>query len=313
MKLRLNPIIKKDLQVTVRSMRISWGLFAYEAVLVMAFLLGLAVVQSENDSFYNSTNIYRNLINLFPVTAVAQVFIVALIVPIITASAISGEKERQTFDIMLTTCMSPFSIVLGKVASAVVRILFFVAAGMPIMALSFVVGGLKWISLVYFLLTIILLSVFSGSIGIFCSAFCKRSISAVVLSFAFYFVFFILTFVPVILSLLWTDGDTTGESLLFLLFNPGVFFEEFFMQLMTGESIFGGDGSSNFVQDEVGFLTYQLSQGKIWMFLSAACILMAAILFMIVAAWRVNPMNSTTVRPSTGRKREKKKSVKGRL
>ena len=39
MKMRWNPIVKKDLQVSARSMRISWGVFAYEAVLTMAFLL----------------------------------------------------------------------------------------------------------------------------------------------------------------------------------------------------------------------------------------------------------------------------------
>lgn len=305
MRLRLNPIIKKDLQVTVRSMRISWGLFAYEVVLVLAFLMGLAIIQSDNDSFYNSTNVYHNLINLFPVTAVAQVFIVALIVPIITASAISGEKEKQTFDIMMTTCMSPFSIVLGKVASAVVRILFFVTAGMPVMALSFVVGGLNWSSLVYFLLTIVLLSVFSGSIGIFCSAFCRKSITAVVLSFVVYFVFYILTFVPMILHFLWIDGGNPGESMLFLLLNPGVFFEEFFMLLMTGQSLFGGDGSFNFEQSDVGFLTYCLSRGKIWMFVSAACILFVAVLFMLAAAWKVNPMNTTTVRPAKSKRQKK--------
>lgn len=293
MKIRWNPIVKKDLQVTARSMRLSWGLFAYEAVLVLAFLLALAVIQAESNSYYSSSNIYSYLIYLFPVLAVAQVCIVALIVPVITASSISGEKERQTFDIMLTTCMSPLSIVLGKVVSAVLRILFFVAAGMPIMALSFVVGGLAWSSLVYFVLAIILLSVFSGSIGIFCSSFCRRSISAVILSFAFYFVIFILTFVPMILKLLWTDGEKVGESLLFLLINPGVFFEEFFMQLMTGESIFGAAGS-NFSKNEVGFLTYQLSMGKTWMFLSAGCILMLSVLFMLAAAWRVNPMHTGT-------------------
>ena len=140
MKLRWNPIVKKDLQVTARSMRFSWGLFAYEAVLTMTFLLALTMIQQMSGSFYSSSNVYSSLIYLFPVLSVAQVCIVALIVPIITASSISGEKERQTFDIMLTTCMSPFSIVLGKVMSAVLRILFFVAAGMPIMALAFVVG-----------------------------------------------------------------------------------------------------------------------------------------------------------------------------
>ncbi|MDE5823540.1 MAG: hypothetical protein K2H91_02495, partial [Lachnospiraceae bacterium] len=123
MKLWWNPLVKKDLQVTARSMRLSWGLFAYDAVLVMAFLLALAVIQTEGRGYYSNNNIYSYLIYLFPVLAIAQVCIVALIVPIITASSISGERERQTFDIMLTTCMSPFSIVLGKVVSAVIRIL----------------------------------------------------------------------------------------------------------------------------------------------------------------------------------------------
>lgn len=299
MKMRLNPIVKKDLQVTARSMRLSWGVFAYEAVLTMAFLLALAVIQQESGSIYTEGNIYGYLIYLFPVIAIAQVCIVALIVPVITASSISGEKERQTFDIMLTTCMSPFSIVLGKVASAVLRILFFVVAGMPIMALAFVAGGLSWSYLLYFVLAIILLSVLSGSIGILCSALCRRSITAVVLSYVFYFFIYILTFFPTILMALFTDGDRMGESMLILLFNPMVFFEEFFMQLMTGESIFGA-GNFDFFTGEVGIVTYLLSQNKAWLFCSAACILMLSYLFMLVAAWKVNPMNSFA-----GRRRKK--------
>lgn len=287
MKIRINPIVKKDLQVSARSMRLSWGLFAYEAVLTMAFLLAMAVIQQEAESYYSDGNVYHYLIYLFPVIAIVQVFIVTLIVPVITASAISGEKERQTFDIMLTTCMSPISIVLGKVISAVVRILFFVVAGLPIMALAFVVGGLDWSNLFYFILTIILLSVFSGSIGIFCSSVCRKSISAVVLSYVFYFVFFVLTFVPSIVKVL-VGSSGAGNTMLFWLFNPIMFFEEFFMQIMTGESLFAG----NLNKADVGFLTYQLSRNQTWMFLSAACILLLSAAFMLAAAWKVNPMHS---------------------
>ncbi|MDE7233148.1 MAG: hypothetical protein K2N37_08775, partial [Lachnospiraceae bacterium] len=204
------------------------------------------------------------------------------------------------FDIMLTTCMSPFSIVLGKVMSAVLRILFFVTAGMPIMALAFVVGGLSWSYLFYFVLTIILLSVFSGSIGILSSALCRRSITAVILSYIFYFVFYGLTFLPMLLRLVLGHSEYMGESMLLLLFNPIIFYEEFFMQLMTGESLFGYVGS-NFSRDEVGFLTYYLSQGKTWMFLSAICILLLSFLLLLAAAWKVNPMHD-----SSGRKRRQK-------
>lgn len=288
MKMRLNPIVKKDLQVTARSMRISWGLFAYEAILTLTFLLAMVVIQEESGSVYNTENAYGYFVYLFPVLAVVQVLIVGLTVPVITASSISGEKERQTFDIMLTTCMSPFSIVFGKVVSAVVRIMFFVIASTPIMALSFVVGGMSWLNLFYFLLAIIMLSLLSGSIGIFCSSICRKSISAVILSFVFYFVINIMTFIPLLIASIWGRGKM-GESMLVLLINPIMFFEEFFMQMMTGESVFGGNLTRNYV----GFVTYHLAHGKVWMFTSAGCILLLAFLFMAAAAWIINPMHSS--------------------
>ena len=298
MKVRLNPIVKKDLKVTVRSMRMSWGLFAYEAALAVTFLLALLVIQTESN-YIGSGNIYSYLVYLFPVVAVAQVCIVALYLPIITASSISGEKERQTFDIMLTTCMSPFSIVFGKVISAVIRILFFVAASMPIMAMSFVVGGLSWSNLFYYLLALILFSVFAGSVGILASSFCRKSVGAVLLSFVMYFVIFLLTFVPMLAYLLISRGEY-GETPLFLLINPAVFFEEVFAQMMTGLSLFGQEGGT-FYRGDVGILTYALARGKVWMFVSAGCILGMSILFMGLAAWKVNPLHS-----GSGRRRGKK-------
>ena len=263
-------------------------------MLALAFMLALLLIQTESNYIY-SGNIYGYLVYLFPVLAVTQVCIVALIAPIITASSISGEKERQTFDIMLTTCMSPFSIVLGKMLSAVLRILFFVAASMPVMSLAFVVGGLSWSTLFYFLLAIILLSVFAGSVGVFCSAFCKRSITSVILSFVVYFVIFVLSFLPLLLGTIFGQSYY-GEIVLVLLFNPIVFFEEFFMQVMTGESIING-----IPQSDVGFLTRLLAQGKVWLFASAACLALLSVLFMMLAAWKVNPLHA-----SAGRKKKKK-------
>lgn len=303
MRVQLNPIVKKDLQVTARSMRFSWGLFAYEAVVALAFLLGLSSIQSSVDGYYGDGNIYQELINLFPMLAIAQVCIVSLIVPVMTASSISGEKERQTFDIMMTTCMSPLSIVFGKVSSAVLRVLFYVMGSLPVMALSFVVGGLSWSVLFYFVLAVIVLSVFAGSIGILCSSLCRRSISAVILTFVMYFVLNILTFCPLFVYLFGSwEEESMGECLLPLLFNPNVFFEEFFMQVMTGESILGSTGESNFIKTEVGYLTYCFTYGKVWVFLSAGCILLLAFLFMLIAAWRIDPLSAAAERKPAKKK-----------
>lgn len=299
MKLRLNPIVKKDLHVAARSMRISWGLFAYEVLLAMAFLLALGVIQSTTS--YIGSNIYAALIYLFPVLAITQICIVSLVMPILTASSISGERERQTLDLMLTTCMSPFTIVLGKVISAVVRILFFVVGSLPIMALSFVVGGLSWSYLFYFVLAIILQSILSGSIGIFCSSVCRRSISAVILSFVFYFAIYFLTFVP-LLVLAILGVNNAGEAMLPLLVNPFMFFEEFFMLLMTGESLLGAEGFT-FDKGNAGIITRLLSYDQIWIYASAVSILLLSLIFMLAAAWKVNPLHSSGSRKKTKRVR----------
>lgn len=299
MKLRLNPIVKKDLQVAARSMRISWGLFAYEALLAMAFLLALSIIQGMHHGYLGGGNVYASLIYLFPVLAITQIGIVSLVMPILTASSISGERERQTLDLMLTTCMSPFSIVLGKVVSAVIRILFFVVGSLPVMALSFVVGGLGWNKLFYFVLAVILQSILSGSIGIFCSSVCRRSISAVLLSFVFYFVIYCLTALPVLLVAIF-GMDNVGEAMLPLLINPFLFFEEFFALLMTGTSVFGESGFT-FDSDQAGIITRLLTYDKVWVYASAVSILLLSLGFMLLAAWKVNPLHA-----SGGRKKAKK-------
>ncbi len=297
MKIRLNPIVRKDLQVAARSMRLSWGVFLYSLILVLAFLLAMLVIQSDVGSVYSNQNIYSYLIYLFPVLAIVQIGIVALIVPIITSSSISGEKERQTFDIMMTTCLSPLRIVWGKVLSGVLRILFYVVAGMPILAISFVVGGMSWANLFYYLVALTLFAIFSGSIGVMCSAMSRRSITAVIRSFVVYFVIYGLTFLPSLIRMIY--GMDAGESFLFYLFNPGVFFEEFFMQIMTGQSLFDGNNISS---SDVGFFTGLFSNGTLWMFISGACIILMTVVFLLVAAWMINPMHSYA-----GRKRRKKK------
>lgn len=190
----LNPIVKKDVRVQSRSMKICWGVFAYELILALVFFLAMVVIQQ--NSRYSTNNIYSSMVWLYPVLAVTQIVILGVVVPVRTASSISGEKERQTFDIMMTTNMTPFSIIIGKVMTAIVQSMLFVFASMPIMALSFIIGGMSWSYLFWFLGIALLASFFSASIGILCSSLCKKSISAVIMTYGFYLLFFLGTFLP---------------------------------------------------------------------------------------------------------------------
>ena len=162
-----SPIIKKDLKVISRSMKFSWGLFAYECILGIIFffvMLAMGAFTTLTGSQRN-TDIYEGFVAFFPIIGVAQLCMISLIVPIFTASAISGERERQTMDVMLTTTISPVSIIIGKISSAVIRVMIFIIASIPLMAVSFVMGGLSWLTLFEYLILAFVYAVY----GYYCN------------------------------------------------------------------------------------------------------------------------------------------------
>lgn len=287
----LNPIVKREVRVQSRSMRICWTLFAYEAIMALVYFLAMAVINT--NSIYGTSNLYSGLIWLYPVLAVTQIVILGVVVPIRTASAISGEKERQTFDIMMTTSMSCFSVIAGKVMTAVLQGLFFVASSLPIMALAFVIGGLPWSYLLWFFLLAILVSLFSASIGIFCSSVCKRTITAVIMAYGLYLLFFLVTFLPLFLVSYYQafiNSNASYESMtlaaLPLLANPAVFLFEFFARVMTGRPAMHELFST---VTQHGFM-YRISSGYGWLLLSAAFLAAFAVFFLWLASRMINPV-----------------------
>lgn len=299
----LNPIVKKDVKVQSRSMRICWGVFAYELILALTFFLAMVLI--EQQSRYSTSNIYSAMVWLYPVPALTQLGILGLIVPVRTASAISGEKERQTFDIMMTTSMTPFAIIAGKVMTAMVQSMFFVIASMPVMALAFVIGGMSWGYLFAFLAIALLVSLFSASIGILCSSICKKSISAVIMSYGIYIVFFIGTVLPYVLYEVVTmnavynaNGVTVNPAqtynyganmYLFLLFNPAVYLAEFFVRVMTGESMVNTIPTLTGTAQTRGLINH-VAVGNRWMIISTILFVGISLLFLWIASKRIHPI-----------------------
>lgn len=301
--MRLNPIVKKDVKVQSRSMKICFGVFAYELILALVFFLAMFVIEENN--IYSNGNIYGELVALYPVLGITQIGILGVIVPVRTASSISGERERQTFDIMMTTGMTPFSVIAGKVMTAIVQSMLFVAASLPIMALTFVVGGVPWSYLIYFFAIALLASFFSASIGILCSSLCKKSVSAVIMSYGFYLLFFVGTFLPAILygvystnlfyaNSVLSTGYSYGENIyLSLLLNPGVYLAEFFTKILTGESFVNGISDMTGMVKVGGPIRF-VTTGNWWMIISTVLFLAVSLLFLLLAARRIDPVRGRT-------------------
>ncbi len=320
MKRKGNPITRKELTITSRSMRFSWGLFGFEACLTVIFLIAIAVLGVENRYSYVRSNARRfsSFIAIFPAVSIAELCIVALIIPVMTATLISGEKERQTFDIMLTTQIKPMQIVVGKMMSSVIKVMTYVIMSIPIMAVGFTLGGISWWALLFFLVFTLLTALLEASVGIFCSAVCKRSITSILLTYFIMGLIYMGTFLPIFITALMDSFMTvfTGESLamsgsmLALLPNPVVLFVEYFSLALGGESYF----VKEMVDEGLPILSF-MGEKCVWLIISSIVILLISYLFLRLAARAVDPLrggrgqaskaktavNYTPVRPEESR------------
>ncbi len=235
--MKINPILAKDLKVMSRSMRYSWILFGYETVLGVIFLFALLIGNSVSSySDHSNIEIFKSYVYFFPIIGSVQMGIIAFLVPILTASSISGEKEKQTYDVLLTTTISPLNIVLGKLGTAIFRVMLLIFASVPLMALSFIVGGLSWLYLLVYMFLALAFSINLGSIGIFCSSVCRKSITSIILSYVIFYGINTVSTVPIMFSAIISRGDPAMASLLSELVNPTFVFVLFFVSCMSSEN-----------------------------------------------------------------------------
>ena len=290
-KIRINPIVKKDLKVISRSMKIAWGVFIYEMVLALVFFFAMYIIFDAFSS-YGYTSDYQDFIALFPIIAGVEFCIIALIMPVITASAISGEKEKQTFDLLMTTVMTPRAIVRGKVESAVISMMVFIVGSIPLMALSFTIGGLSWWNLFVTMIAFLIFAILTGSMGIFASTLTKKSITGIILTYVFYFIFGTMSVFPTLIVVLTSTFASGSVISVLMLINPVAAVIEMFMLMLGGDTLFSGN--------PLGFWS-----GWGWVVLSGVAMLLISWGLQRLAAWRIDPLHGYIIQE------KRKKKVKG--
>lgn len=257
-KRSINPILRKELAVGSRSIKMSMVIMGINAFLLL--VVDLVMLAASSTATLTSYD-YSNLTYLFPVLACIECGILSLVVPIITSGSISGERERQTLDIMLTTPVKPFSIAVGKLESAMVVVMMYMVSSIPMLSIAFVLGGLSWWALLGLIVMMLYLGIYVGSVGIFCSSVVKRSVASTILTIAIGIGIIVATFTifGVWNALAAYIGYTIhgknyvyemGASLIVLLFNPYAPFFDFMVRTMSSYSVYemwDSDGNGNVI------------------------------------------------------------------
>ena len=114
-----------------------------------------------------------------------QLFLVTFIAPSFTAGAISGERERQTFDLLRTTLLPARSVVMGKLGSALSYIVLLLLAAVPLQSLAFLMGGVILEEVVLGLLLLLVTAITFSTAGLFFSSLTRRTLAASVLTYSF--------------------------------------------------------------------------------------------------------------------------------
>jgi ABC-type transport system involved in multi-copper enzyme maturation permease subunit len=135
------PLVKKELVGLLRTKRAFWFLIAAVAVSILLPL----VAWPSSASGVTESQLVVAAAGTFLLT---QLTAALVIVPAFAAGAISGERERGTYEVLLATPLSPASIVLSKALAAAGYVVMLLAASAPGIILIHLLGGVTFGSII---------------------------------------------------------------------------------------------------------------------------------------------------------------------
>jgi ABC-type transport system involved in multi-copper enzyme maturation permease subunit len=138
----------------------------------------------------------------FQAFAVIQYIVVVLLTPVYVAGSIAVEKERKTLEFLFATDLRNREIIFGKVASRVVNLLSYTLAGLPVVALLQLFGGIDPKELLAAFTATVLTIIGLSAVSIWFSTMMKKPRDAMLLTYlavvAYIFLSFLLAILPMI-------------------------------------------------------------------------------------------------------------------
>ncbi len=177
-----NPVLSRELLVNLRSTRafVMQGLYASFLAALVYFSWPGGDPEWGGAVRQVSPGVARLLFNLF---FLGQFFLVALVAPTFAAGAITGEKERKTYEMLLASPLKPLTILVGKLLSSLSFLVILIVSSLPLMILCFLLGGILLSEIVRAYLILILAAGTFGLLSLACSSFFRRTSSALVVSY----------------------------------------------------------------------------------------------------------------------------------
>lgn len=227
----INPIMATSARRRMRSLKTPIILTLYSGLL-LAFVY-LYTFEAYGKASFTIYQMRRGVEGYIFLLALQFVLLV-LVAPAMTAGSVSGERERQTLDLLRVTNTSSFSIAMGKLMESFGFLCLLILSSMPMLSLILLTGGVTFGQIMMSTLHLILVALAALSVGLFCSAIFKRTVTATVVSYLAVFAIGVVTLIPLIwdvqkISDIYTsarDNGITLENIVYVpisfVLNPGL-------------------------------------------------------------------------------------------
>lgn len=217
-KFVINAIYLREMRRATRDIKLPIFIFIYLLMLSTTGIVALLGIFSGQDNF---TNLKDSFFVLYKILYGAEFALLMLLIPSMTAGAISGERENKTLELLLATTMSPYRIVIGKLLPAISRIFFYVIASFPILGLVFIIGGAAPVDISEYLLLLFTTSFYIGSFSVLMSVLFTRTAQAMIAAYTSFLIFCVGTILIVVLDNTLLGNNKNLDLIDYsLLFNP---------------------------------------------------------------------------------------------
>ncbi|HEY1064963.1 MAG TPA: ABC transporter permease subunit, partial [Pirellulales bacterium] len=164
-----NPVLQRELLVNLRTLKAFVLLFAYIG-------LASAVVyffwpEGETLNVLDVTKARR----LFDLFFLGQFVMISLLTPAFAAGSMAGEKERGTFELLISSPLRPGAILLGKLLSSLCYIAVVIFSSLPIVMICLPLGGVNFYEVIAAYVILILSATTFGWLCLACSLYFART------------------------------------------------------------------------------------------------------------------------------------------
>lgn len=164
------PIFGKELRVSSRRRRNYIIRSLYVAVLVlMLSTVWLFMQRLQNATAYQSTQLIELGRVLTMLVTWIQFIVCQIVAVVMLSTAISDEIYNKTLGVLMTTPISSFQIVMGKLLSKLLQLLLLMGISLPVLATVRVFGGIPWAYILFSLGVTLCVCVLAGTLSLYFS------------------------------------------------------------------------------------------------------------------------------------------------